>query len=203
MDSLAVTDHGNLHAAWRFHEQAKASGIRPILGFEAYLAFGSRREREKPPEAPANYSHLVLLARNRKGYKNLVKLSSIGFLEGYYRRPRIDREVLQQHSDGIIGLAACLSGEIALWLRRQNYAEARKSAAWYAKTFGPNGFWLEVQDHGIPDERIVHEGMLRLSTTPTTCNGKITRPTTAFWQSVRGRTWTTQTGFAFTVKRAM
>jgi DNA polymerase-3 subunit alpha len=163
MDSLAITDHGNLHAAWRFHQQAKANGIRPILGFEAYLAFGSRREREKPPEAPANYSHLVLLARNRKGYKNLVKLSSIGFLEGFYRRPRIDKEVLQQYSDGIIGLAACLSGEIALWLRRQNYAEARKSAAWYAKTFGPNGFWLEVQDHGIPDERIVREGMLRLS----------------------------------------
>src|SRR5947209_2209165 len=96
MDSLAVTDHGNLHCAWTFYEEAKARKIRPILGFEAYLAFGSRKLRERPVDAPAAYSHLVLLARNRTGYKNLVKLSSIGFLEGYYRRPRIDKEVLEQ-----------------------------------------------------------------------------------------------------------
>ena len=90
MDSLAVTDHGNMHAAWEFYEQAKAQQIRPILGFEAYLAFGSRTLREKPAWAPAAYSHLVLLARNRAGYRNLVRLTSIGFVEGFYRRPRID-----------------------------------------------------------------------------------------------------------------
>jgi DNA polymerase-3 subunit alpha len=163
MDSLAVTDHGNLHAAWTFYEQAKAEGIRPILGFEAYVAFGSRRQREKPPAAPAQYAHLVLLARNRQGYKNLLKLSSIGFLEGYYRRPRIDREVIQRHSEGLIALAACLSGEIALWLRRDNYDEARRSAEWLSTTFGQDGFWLEVQDHGIPDERVVRNGMFRLA----------------------------------------
>jgi DNA polymerase-3 subunit alpha len=163
MDSLAVTDHGNLHAAWTFYEQAKAAGIRPILGFEAYMAFGSRHLREKPPEAPAQYSHLVLLARNRTGYKNLLRLSSIGFLEGYYRRPRIDREVLQRHSDGLIGMAACLSGEIALWLRRHHFEEAKRSAQWLATTLGPGGFWLEIQDHGIPDERIVRDGMFRLA----------------------------------------
>ena len=110
MDSLAVTDHGNLHAAWSFYDHAKAKGIRPILGFEAYLAFGSRRNQQKPQGAPGFYSHLVLLAKNRAGYRNLVRLSSIGYLEGFYRRPRIDKEVLAEHSEGLVGLAACLSG---------------------------------------------------------------------------------------------
>jgi DNA polymerase-3 subunit alpha len=162
MDSLAVTDHGNMHAAWEFYEQAKAQRIRPILGFEAYLAFDSRHSREKPAWAPAPYSHLVLLARNRTGYQNLVRLTSIGFLEGFYRRPRIDKEVLAAHSEGIVCLAACLSGEVALYLRQGKFEEARKSAEWFSNTFGPDGFWLEIQQHGIPEERTVTEGMLRL-----------------------------------------
>jgi DNA polymerase-3 subunit alpha len=162
MDSLAVTDHGNMHAAWSFYEHAKALKIRPILGFEAYLAFGPRSAREKPPWAPAQYSHLVLLARNRTGYKNLVRLTSIGFTEGFYRRPRIDKEVLAAHSEGIVCLAACLSGEIALYLRQGKFDEARRSAEWFSKTFGRDGFWLEIQQHGIPEERVVTEGMLRL-----------------------------------------
>src|SRR5947209_943572 len=163
MDSLAITDHGNLHGAWQFYAEAKARNIRPILGFEAYLAFGSRRRRERLSGAPADYSHLVLLARNRTGYRNLVALSSIGFLEGYYRRPRIDREVLERHKDGLIALAACLSGEIALYLRQGNYEAAKASAQYFAATFGPDGFWLEVQNHGIADERTVTEGMFRLA----------------------------------------
>lgn len=162
MDSLAVTDHGNLHAAYPFYEEARAQGIRPILGFEAYLAFGPRTVQLKPQWAPAAYSHLVLLARNRVGYKNLIRLSSIGFTEGFYRRPRIDKEVLAEHSEGIVCLAACLSGEVALWLRQGRYEEARKSAEWFAQTFGKDGFWLEIQKHGIPEEDLVTEGMLRL-----------------------------------------
>jgi DNA polymerase-3 subunit alpha len=162
MDSLAVTDHGNMHAAWSFYEEAKAQKIRPILGFEAYLAFGPRQAREKPSGAPAAYSHLVLLARNRAGYKNLVRLTSIGYTEGFYRRPRIDKECLERHSEGIICLAACLSGEVALHLRQGRYEEAKRSAEWFARTFGKDGFWLEVQHHGIAEERIVTEGMLRL-----------------------------------------
>ncbi|MGH7535662.1 MAG: PHP domain-containing protein, partial [Gemmatimonadales bacterium] len=142
MDSLAVTDHGNLHAAVSFYEEAKAQKIRPILGFEAYLAFGPRTAREKPAGAPAAYSHLVLLARNRTGYHNLVRLSSIGYVEGFYRRPRIDREVLERHADGLVCLAACLSGEVSLHLRMGKYEEARKSAEWFARLFGPEGFWL-------------------------------------------------------------
>jgi DNA polymerase-3 subunit alpha len=163
MDTLAVTDHGNLYAACAFYTEARAAGIRPILGMEAYVAFGSRHAREKPPGAPSYYSHLVLLARNRTGYENLCKLSSIGFLEGYYRRPRIDRETLERHADGLVCLAACLSGEVSLWLRQGNLEAARASAEWLARTFGPGGFWLEVQNHGIPDERIVAEGMFRLA----------------------------------------
>jgi DNA polymerase-3 subunit alpha len=162
MESLAVTDHGNLHAAWTFYEHARAQQIRPILGFEAYLAFGSRTLREKPSWAPAPYSHLVLLAKSRTGYHNLVRLTSIGFVEGFYRRPRIDKDVLAEHSEGLVCLAACLSGEIALYLRQGKYDEARRSAEWFSRTFGPNGFWLEIQQHGIPEERQVTEGMLRL-----------------------------------------
>src|SRR4051812_39127503 len=162
MDSLAVTDHGNLHAAWHFYEEARAQGIRPILGFEAYMAFGPRTAQAKPAWAPANYSHLVLLAQNQAGYRNLIRLSSIGYTEGFYRRPRIDKEVLEQHSEGIICLAACLSGEVAHHLRQGKFEEARKSAQWFARVFGPDGFWLEVQQHGIAEERIVSEGMLRL-----------------------------------------
>jgi len=162
MDSLALTDHGNLHGAWQFYTEAKARGVRPILGFEAYLAFGSRHKREKPVDVPAGYSHLVLLAKNRVGYANLIKLSSIGFLEGFYRRPRIDRESLEQHRDGLIGLAACLSGEVALYLRQGNYEAAKASAQYFAQLFGRDGFWLEVQDHGLPEERVVAAGAYRL-----------------------------------------
>jgi len=143
MDSLALTDHGNLHGAHTFYEEARARGIRPILGFEAYLAFGSRHLREKPTDAPGAYSHLVLLAKNRVGYHNLIKLSSIGFMEGYYRRPRIDREVLERHREGLIGLAACLSGEIALYLRAGQYETAKASAEWFAQVFGPNGTYQD------------------------------------------------------------
>src|ERR1041385_6580265 len=135
MDSLAITDHGNLHGAWQFHAEARARQLRPILGFEAYLAFGSRHKRERAPEAPAAYSHLVLLAKNRTGYRHLVKLSSSG-------------------------LAACRSGEIALYLRQGNYEAAKTSAQYFARVFGPDGFWLEVQNHGLAEERTVAAGLV-------------------------------------------
>ncbi|MDH5284915.1 MAG: DNA polymerase III subunit alpha, partial [Gemmatimonadota bacterium] len=127
-----------------------------------YLAFGPRTSIQRPQGAPAAYSHLVLLARSREGYRNLIRLSSNGYLEGFYRRPRIDKEVLAQYREGIVCLAACLSGEVALWLRQGNYEEARRSAEWFAGTFGEGNFWLEVQSHGIPEEALVAEGMFRL-----------------------------------------
>lgn len=163
MDSAALTDHGNMHGAWAFYEAAKARKLRPILGFEAYLAYGDRRSSQKPADAPSHYSHLVLLARNKVGYQNLMKLTSIGYTEGFYRRPRIDKEVLTQHAEGVICLAACLSGEVAHSLRQQRYDEARASAEWFARLFGKDGFWLEIQDHGIGEEALVKDGMVRLS----------------------------------------
>ncbi len=204
MDSLAVTDHGNLHAAWAFYDEAKREKIRPILGFEAYLAFGPRTARERAPGAPAAYSHLVLLAKNRAGYKNLVRLSSIGFTEGFYRRPRIDREVLAAHSDGIIGLAACLSGEVSLYLRQGNFEEARRSAEWFARTFGPEGFWLEIQKHGIRRKSWSPRGCSAWAansvwawwrpTTRTTCAGRTPRRTTCCSPSGPAPTSTTPSG---------
>ena len=153
MDSLAVTDHGNLFGAWRFHSEALKAGIRPILGFEAYVAFGSRHLREKPADAPGHYAHLVLLARDREGYRNLAKLTSIGYLEGYYRKPRVDREVLERHAGGLVCLSGCLTGEVALWLRAGAYEKAREAAEWHARTFGPGNFWLEIRDFDSPGVR--------------------------------------------------
>ena len=163
MDSLALTDHGNIFGAWTFYEQARAAKIRPIIGFEAYVAFGDRRAREKPQDAPGSYSHLVLLARNRQGYKNLVKLTSIGYVEGYYRRPRIDRETIEKYREGLVCLSACLTGEVALWLRQGQYEKAKESALWHARTFGEGNYWLEVQDHGLADEKTVKDGVFQLA----------------------------------------
>ena len=137
-------------------------GSAPSSALEAYLAFGPRTAQAKPAWAPAQYSHLVLLAQNKVGYQNLIKLSSIGYVEGFYRRPRIDREVLERHSDGIVCLAACLSGEVALWLRQGKYDKARETAEWFATVFGKERFFLEIQEHGIPEEAIVTKGMLEL-----------------------------------------
>jgi DNA polymerase-3 subunit alpha len=163
MDSAAITDHGNLFGAWLFHQEARAAGIRPIIGMEAYVAFGPRQAREKPPDAPSAYAHLVLLAQDRAGYRNLVRLSSIGYLEGYYRRPRVDRETLAAHAQGLTCLSACLTGEVALWLRQGAYDRAKEAAEWHARTFGPGRYWLEVQNHGIDEETIVQAGVFRLA----------------------------------------
>ncbi len=163
MDSLAITDHGNMFGAWQFHEEAKAAGVRPIIGMEAYVAFGPRQAREKPADAPANYAHLVLLVRDRAGYRNLVRLSSIGYVEGYYRRPRVDRETLARYAEGLTCLSACMSGEVALWLRQGAYDRAKEAAEWHARTFGAGHYWLEVQNHGLAEEPLVQEGVFRLA----------------------------------------
>ncbi len=163
MPALALTDHGNLHGAWEFQEKARKAGIRPILGCEAYIAYGDRRSREKPERAPAEYAHLVLLAADREGWRNLVRLSSIGYLEGFYRRPRIDRETLAEHAEGLIVLSACLSGEVAAYLRADRWEDAKATAEWYARRFGEDRYFLEVQDHGIGAQGKVNEGVFRLA----------------------------------------
>ncbi len=163
MDSIALTDHGSMFGAWSFHQEARAAGVRPIVGMEAYVAFGPRQAREKPPEAPGAYAHLVLLARDRTGYRNLVRLTSIGYLEGYYRRPRVDRETLAQFAEGLTCLSACMTGEVALWLRQGAYDRAKEAAEWHARTFGAGRYWLEVQNHGLAEEPGVMEGVFRLA----------------------------------------
>jgi DNA polymerase-3 subunit alpha len=144
--ALAITDHGNMHAAWEFQELAKKKGIRPILGMEAYVAPGDRRLRGRPAPGVKPYFHLVLLARDLTGYRNLVKLSSLGFTEGFYAKPRIDRELLARHSEGLIVSSACLAGEVASHLMENRWEAAREAASWYAERFRDR-YYLEVQAH--------------------------------------------------------
>ena len=146
MTSVALTDHGNMFGAVEFYTQAKAAGIKPILGIEAYIAPGPRTEREAKGIRDASY-HLVLLAQNEQGYRHLLKLASIGFLEGFYYRPRIDREVLEKYSEGLICTSACLSGEIPSALLAGDYERAKQTAQWYLDVFGPERFFIEIQHH--------------------------------------------------------
>ncbi len=163
MPALALTDHGNLFGAWTFQEQARRKGILPIIGMEAYIAYGDRRAKERPIGAPADYAHLVLLAADNEGYRNLTRLSSIGYREGFYRRPRIDRAVLERHHRGLIILSACLSGEVAKYLRHGRFEDAKATAAWYARLMGADNYWLEVQNHGIPGQDEVNQGVFQLA----------------------------------------
>jgi len=161
MPALAITDHGNMFGAIEFFKKAKASGIKPIIGVEAYVAPESRFEKTTQ-KGRDNAYHIVLLAKNQEGYRNLLKLVSAGFLEGFYYKPRIDKELLWKHHEGLIALTACLHGEVPRKMVKQGMDAARKSALEYKDIFGED-FYLEIQDHGIEEERIVRQGMLELS----------------------------------------
>jgi len=161
MPALAITDHGNLFGLIEFYEACKKGGVKPILGVEAYVAPGSRLEKEAKGISDASY-HLILLAKDLDGYKNLLKLISIANLEGFYYRPRIDKEVLAKYSKGLMCLSSCLAGEVSYWLNRGERGKAAKAAGEYAEIF-PNGdFYLEIQDHGIADQRKIIPEMLSL-----------------------------------------
>ena len=147
MDSVAITDHGNLFGVVDFYTQAKAAGIKPILGIEAYIAPDSRFERQKGGGVKENASHLILLAENQTGYQNLLKLSTIGFTEGFYYRPRIDKQILTELSAGLICTTACIGGEIPSALIRNDWDAARKAVNDYLEIFGPERFFLEIQQH--------------------------------------------------------
>ncbi len=159
--ALAITDHGNLHAAWTFQEHAKKAGVKPILGMEAYVAPGSRREKSRAPGAKPYY-HLVLLARDLTGYRNLVKLSSLGYTEGFYTRPRIDRELLAAHSEGLIVSSACLAGEVSQHLMNGRMDQAREAAGWYAELFRDR-YYLEVQAHDSEGQSTLNAGIFSLA----------------------------------------
>ncbi len=162
MDSVAITDHGVMFGVIDFYRAAKAEGIHPILGCEVYVAPGSRFDREVG-EHEDRYYHLVLLAENQTGYQNLMKIVSKGFTEGYYYKPRVDLEVLKQYHEGVIALSACLAGEVQRYLNRGFYEEGKKAALKYESVFGKGNFFLELQDHGLPEQRKVNMELLKLS----------------------------------------
>ena len=158
--ALAITDHGNMHGAWEFQEKAHKAGIRPLIGMEAYVAPGDRRVKEREGNRKPYY-HLVLLAKNDVGYRNLVKLSSLGFTEGFYSRPRVDRELLARYNEGIVVSSACMAGEVAYHLLTDNWDGAREAASWYANTF--KDYYLEVQAHDSDGQAELNRRVFKLS----------------------------------------
>ena len=162
MNSAAITDHGVMYGVIDFYREAKAAGINPILGCEVYVAPGSRFDREAG-SGDDRYYHLVLLAENNTGYSNLTKIVSKGFTEGFYYKPRVDMEVLEKYHEGIIALSACLAGEVQKYLVRGMYEEAVRAARRYEGIFGRGNFFLELQDHGIPEQKAVNTQLLRMS----------------------------------------
>jgi DNA polymerase-3 subunit alpha len=161
MNAAAITDHGVMYGVIDFYRAAKAEGIRPILGCEVYVAPGSRLDREST-HGEDRYYHLVLLAENNQGYSNLMKIVSLGFTEGYYYRPRVDMETLEKYHEGIIATSACLAGEVQRLLLRGQYEKARETALRYEACFGRGNYFLELQDHGLPEQKQVNQELMRL-----------------------------------------
>ena len=164
MNAAAITDHGVMFGVIDFYKECKAAGINPILGCEVYVAPGSRFDREGGKgDSDDRYYHLILLAENNQGYQNLIKIVSIGFVDGYYYKPRVDKETLARYHEGIICTSACLAGEVQRFLARGMYEDAKDVALWYRDTFGENNYFLELQDHGIPMQATVNQGLMRMS----------------------------------------
>ena len=158
---IAITDHGVMYGAIDFYKYAIEKGIKPIIGCEVYVASKSRFDKQKSIDGA--YSHLVLLCKNNKGYENLIKLVSAGFTEGFYSKPRVDRELLEKYSEGLIALSACLAGEIPKKLLNADYEKAKETALWYSEVFGKDNYFLELQDHNIREQKIVNPQIIRLS----------------------------------------
>ncbi len=159
--AVALTDHGVMYGAIEFYKAAKKKGIKPIIGCEVYVAPGSRFDKQK--QEGGNYNHLLLLCENNEGYQNLIKLVSAGFTEGFYTRPRVDRELLQKYHGGLIALSACLAGEIPRAIMDGDYDKARDTALWYKNVFGENNYFLEVQNHGIQEQQTVNSYIQKMS----------------------------------------
>src|SRR5579862_8099731 len=161
MPAIAVTEHGNMFSSVIFHDHARKRGLNPILGCEVYVAPGARQDKSGNPGATQN--HLVLLAQDLEGYHNLIKLVSAGYTEGFYYKPRIDKALLAQHSKGIIGLSSCLKGEVAEGLWHQQERKAVEAAAAYRDILGPDNFFLEMQWHGIDEQKTVNGGLPKIA----------------------------------------
>src|SRR6201997_5587694 len=159
MPAVAMTDHGNIFGAVSFVSAAKDAGVKPIVGCELYIC--QKDDHRAPPEGD-NYNHLIVLAENDLGYRNLVKIVSEASLHGFYYKPRISKKFLAAHSQGLIGLSGCLKGEVAERLMEGNYEAARKAAGTFADIFGKENFFLEIQDQGLAKEHEIHPGLFRL-----------------------------------------
>ncbi|MBN1494012.1 MAG: DNA polymerase III subunit alpha [Candidatus Omnitrophica bacterium] len=160
--AIAITDHGNMFGVIDFYKKAMAKGIKPIIGMEAYVAYGSRFDKSTHGIKEAAF-HLVLLARNEQGYRNLIKLSSAGFLEGFYYKPRVDRDILKQYGDNLIALSACIKGEVAHYIVNDDIDRARQCVRDYQDIFGKENFYLELQDHGLEEQKRVNKVLFELS----------------------------------------
>ncbi|NLC85186.1 MAG: PHP domain-containing protein, partial [Ruminococcaceae bacterium] len=160
MDACAITDHGVLYGVIDFYNACIKEGIKPIIGCEMYVAPRSHTDKETGLDKEP--SHLILLAENEQGYKNLMKLDSIAFLDGFYYRPRVDHELLRQYSEGLIALSACLSGEIPQAILNRDLAGARQLALEYDAIFGRGNFYLELQENGIPEQNLVNSSLIQL-----------------------------------------
>ncbi|MEJ7617605.1 MAG: PHP domain-containing protein [Pyrinomonadaceae bacterium] len=167
MSACAITDHGNMYGAISFDHERRDQGVKPIIGCEVYLARGSRHDRERPgaqaaPGEKTNY-HMILLARDMRGYQNLVRLTSRAYTEGFYYKPRIDRELLAQHSAGLVGLSACLSGVPSSLLLREREAEAAAAALEFEEILGKGNYFLEIQDHGLEAQNRIRRPLIDLA----------------------------------------
>ena len=154
MKSVAITDHGNMFGVIDFYKEAKKQGIKPVIGCELYTA--QRSLTDKDPNFDKRYGHLILLAENMTGYQNLIKLVSISYVDGFYYKPRVDIEALREHSEGIICLSACLAGDVSNALMNRNYEKAKEIALTYNEIFGQGNFYLELQDHNLPEQKEVN-----------------------------------------------
>ncbi|HNT37181.1 MAG TPA: PHP domain-containing protein, partial [bacterium] len=163
MPALALTDHGNLHGAISFYRTARKAGVKPIIGMEAYITPGRMSDKTKTEgRGGENLYHLMLLAENEVGYRNLIALSSQAYLEGFYYKPRLDKELLALHADGLIAMTACLKGEVPSRIAESEFDKARTVCGQYCDIFGRDSLYLEVQENGIPDQRVVNEGLIKL-----------------------------------------
>ncbi len=204
MPALAVTEHGNMFSSVVFHDHARDRGLKPILGCEVYVAQGSRFEKSGPQ---TETNHLVLLAETNEGYKNLIKLVSAGYTEGFYYRPRIDKELLAQHADGLIGLSSCLKGEVASALKVEQARPALEAAGRLRDILGKDNFFLEMQYQGIEEQKIVNRGIVPLARElgpaarrhqrrALPAAGRLTSRTTSCSASAPARRSTTRSAFA-------
>src|SRR5437763_1713197 len=161
MNAIALTDHGNLYGAIEFYRECTDAGINPVIGYEGYVAPGKRTEREARRRGDAGY-HLTLLAKNRTGFQNLIKMASVAFLEGYHYVPRIDKELLASHSEGIICLSGCASGEFSELILKDQLDEAKEVAAWFHRQF-KNDFYIEIQNNGLDIQKRCAEGAIDIA----------------------------------------